>query len=199
MGYRIKTTKPINKHFNRVHIGIQVLSMSKRIMNEVMCLSEDLKIKMFYQDTDSINLDHKNDKPLEDEFRKLYNRELNGKNLGQFHVDFDLDGCKDIYSERFIGLGKKSYIDCLVGECPITQKTIRGYHIRMKGIPNDSIFAKCEELDITPLELYERLYKKESMIFDLLKKPNNQSRIRFEYKKDMSIHTVQEFNRKVKF
>ena len=199
MGYRIKTTKPINKHFNRVHIGIQVLSMSKRIMNEVMCLSEDLKIKMFYQDTDSIHLDHKNVKPLEDEFRKLYNRELNGKNLGQFHVDFDLDGCKDIYSERFIGLGKKSYIDCLVGECPITQKTIRGYHIRMKGIPNDSIFAKCEELDITPLELYERLYKKESMIFDLLKKPNNQSRIRFEYKKDMSIHTVQEFNRKVKF
>lgn len=27
-------------HFNRVHIGSIILSMSKRIMNEVMCLAE---------------------------------------------------------------------------------------------------------------------------------------------------------------
>ena len=35
--YDIKMIKPIIEHFNRVHIGVEILSMSKRIMNEVMC------------------------------------------------------------------------------------------------------------------------------------------------------------------
>ena len=107
---------------------------------------------------------------LEDKFRERYNRELNGKNLGQFHIDFDLDcglkdekgdkiKCKNIYSEKFIGLGKKSYIDSLVGTCPITGNTIRGFHIRMKGIPNGSILYYCRENNITPLELYQKLEK----------------------------------------
>lgn len=34
-----------------------ILDMSKRIMNEVICLAEDLKIKLFYQDTDSIHIE----------------------------------------------------------------------------------------------------------------------------------------------
>ena len=37
-------------------LGIGILSMSKRIMNEVICLVEDLNIKIFYQDTDSMHL-----------------------------------------------------------------------------------------------------------------------------------------------
>ena len=40
-------------------IGIQILSMSKRIMNEVMCLAEDLNIPIYYQDTDSAHLPKK--------------------------------------------------------------------------------------------------------------------------------------------
>ena len=38
------------------HCGVEVLSMSKRIMNEVMCLAEDIGIDIYYQDTDSIHL-----------------------------------------------------------------------------------------------------------------------------------------------
>ena len=208
-GYRIKKIKTITSHFNRVHLGIQVLSMSKRIMNEVMCLAEDNNIKMFYQDTDSIHLYEDDVKLLEDKFRELYNRELNGKGLGQFHIDFELGTgnkddkgdeikCKNVYSEKFIGLGKKSYIDCLVGECPITGKTIRGYHIRMKGIPNGSILHYCRENKITPLELYEKLEQGEDIEFDLLKDLEG-DKIVFEYRKDMTIHTATKFNREVCF
>ncbi|ELP86281.1 hypothetical protein EIN_114450 [Entamoeba invadens IP1] len=37
-------------------IGVQTLTMSKRIMNEVMCLAEDLNIPIHYQDTDSMHI-----------------------------------------------------------------------------------------------------------------------------------------------
>ena len=47
----IKVRKQINNHFNFSLLGIQVLSMSKRIMNEVMCLAYDLKCHVYYQDT----------------------------------------------------------------------------------------------------------------------------------------------------
>jgi hypothetical protein len=33
--WRVKLIKAINEHFNLVHCGVEVLSMSKRIMNEV--------------------------------------------------------------------------------------------------------------------------------------------------------------------
>lgn len=33
-----------------------VLSMSKRIMNEVMCTAEDIGCKIYYQDTDSMQM-----------------------------------------------------------------------------------------------------------------------------------------------
>ena len=38
----IKVRKQINNHFNFSLLGIQVLSMSKRIMNEVICLTYDI-------------------------------------------------------------------------------------------------------------------------------------------------------------
>ncbi|KAF4037981.1 hypothetical protein GN244_ATG09911 [Phytophthora infestans] len=34
--------KPISQHFSPAHLGAQLLSMSKRIMNEAMCLAEDI-------------------------------------------------------------------------------------------------------------------------------------------------------------
>jgi len=35
------------------YIGVMILSISKRIMNEVICTAEDNKIPIYYQDTDS--------------------------------------------------------------------------------------------------------------------------------------------------
>ena len=52
----IKRLKPTNNHFNNSLLGIQILSMSKRIMNEVMCLAYDIGCHIFYQDTDSMHI-----------------------------------------------------------------------------------------------------------------------------------------------
>ena len=52
--HEIKRLKPVNTHFNNSLLGIQILSMAKRIMNEIVCLAYDIGCRIFYQDTDSI-------------------------------------------------------------------------------------------------------------------------------------------------
>ena len=54
----IKKVKPILSHFNYVHCGVEILNMSKRIMNKVSSCADDCDIKVYYQDTDSIHLNY---------------------------------------------------------------------------------------------------------------------------------------------
>ena len=54
--HEIKRLRPTDTHFNNSLLGIQILSMSKRIMNEVMCLAYDIGCHIFYQDTDSMHI-----------------------------------------------------------------------------------------------------------------------------------------------
>ena len=49
----VKKLKTINNHYSCPQVGVEVLSMAKRIMNEVTCSAEDNSIEMFYQDTDN--------------------------------------------------------------------------------------------------------------------------------------------------
>ena len=86
--YKVKMEKGINEHFNNCHCGVEVLAMSKRIMNEVMCLAEDNDLKIHYQDTDSMHIRHTDIGILADKFKQEYGRELIGKGMGQFHTDF---------------------------------------------------------------------------------------------------------------
>ena len=88
--YYVKQIKPIINHFNYVHIGCEILSTSKRIMNEVMCLAEDLNLNMFYQDTDSIHIVYEDVEVLAKAFEEKYNKTLQGEDMGQFHIDFDI-------------------------------------------------------------------------------------------------------------
>ena len=196
--YRITKVKAVNQHFNRVHIGIQILSMSKRIMNEVMTLAEDEGHTIYYTDTDSVHIMNQAVPKVADSFREKYGRELIGKQLSQFHVDFDLEGCTDIYSENFIGLGKKSYIDCLVGTCEKTGTKKRGFHIRLKGIPNASILGECKRRRCNPYQLYEKLHKGEAVTFNLLKDEHG-DRVRFEKTKSSTMITKKRFDRVVQF
>ena len=53
-----KKVKPILSHFNYVHCGVEMLNMSKRIMNKVFSCADDCDIKIYYQDTDSIHLNY---------------------------------------------------------------------------------------------------------------------------------------------
>jgi len=129
----------VDSSYNMAQVGSFVLSYSKRIMNEVFNIANTYNCPLYYTDTDSIHCNYDDVKTIENEFRNTYNRELTGKQLGQFHIDFDLDGAKsEIYATKSIFLGKKCYIDCLES----TDKkgnTIKGYHYRMKGVNTQGI------------------------------------------------------------
>ena len=70
--YAVTTLKGIEDHYNNCACGVEVLAMSKRIMNEVMCFAEDMNIDLFYQNTDSIYLYEKDIEPLAEKYEKVY-------------------------------------------------------------------------------------------------------------------------------
>ena len=119
----IKVIKSVDKHFNYVHCGVEVLSMSKRIMNEVMCLAEDNNLKIFYQDTDSMHIIYDQVEILAKLFKETEGRNLIGEELGEFHIDFDIcdekgnkvKGVKNIKAIESYFIGKKTYFDTLRG------------------------------------------------------------------------------------
>jgi len=159
-----------------------------------MCLAEDLDIDMYYTDTDSIHIDNSKINLLADEYRKINNKELIGSNMGQFHSDFDSNILKgEVLAKRSIFLGKKCYIDELVSnESP----DLIDYHIRLKGIPNQSILHYCKQNTITPFELYNQLYNGNEITFDLT---CDNMKVNFKFHNDMSISTLDSFDRKIKF
>ena len=197
--YRVKVYKPTSDHFNRPQCGVWVLSMSKRIMNEVMCLAEDLKIQINYQDTDSMHIIDEQIKTLQEAYNEKYGKELIGNDMGQFHSDFDLKNADNIVSKKSIYLGKKSYIDVLEGNDESGNK-INGHHIRMKGIPNKSIehYAKNENMNV--YDVYKQLLCGGEVVFDLLCKNDNvPTTCKFKKNNDKSIQSLTVFDRKVKF
>ena len=186
--HKIKKIKPISQHTNIAHVGASILSMSKRIMNEVMSCAEDNGIQLMYQDTDSIHLPDCDIEKLTTRFEEKYNRKLIGKSLGQFHSDFNVEGCKNVVATKSIFLGKKCYIDQLLGD---GQKI--DYHIRLKGIPNQVILNYCNKQNITPIELYEQMYDGKPITFDL-----TDGSLCFEYK-NYNVFTKTLFQRTIKF
>ena len=155
---------PTNNQFTPCVVGALILDMSKRIMNEVMCLAEDIGCKIYYQDTDSMHIREEDLPKLEDAYREQFHRELVGKGLGQFHNDFDskkLDE-ESIVARRSIFIGKKVYIDELVDK---DEKV--DYHIRCKGVSQEAIFEKAEEVGGI-MKLYEMLFDGEPISFNLL-------------------------------
>lgn len=171
-------------------IGALILGMSKRIMNEVICLAEDNNIDVYYQDTDSIHIKKCDVDSLARAFDASYGRPLTGSSMGQFHVDFPLINNKDTWSKQSIFLGKKCYIDCLIN----TEGEEQSF-IRMKGIPEEVIRTTCKEIGITEYDLYNELYDGKEIDFNLLKKKCPS----FEFLKDFGIRCKQKFNRKIKF
>ena len=194
-GEEVKITywKSINDHHNNVHQGVQVLSYAKRLMNEVICLAEDNNCEILYTDTDSIHIVDKHIPILEEAFKNKYKRELRGEDLNQFNEDFD-SNIKNVRSVKFIGLGKKCYIDVLKGDGEETD-----YHIRLKGCPNQSILREAERRKITPETLYELMYDDTRISFDLLKKLNNHIKSRFVFNSDWTITNETNFNRSICF
>jgi hypothetical protein len=199
--YKITYYNSLEEHYNNVHIAVSILSYSKRIMNKVMCLAEDLNMNMLYTDTDSIHILYNEVEKLALEYKKKYNEELIGKNMGQLSIDFDnkLQGieCDNVHSDYLIALGKKIYIDRLVGNCKKTGKIMNDYHIRLKGVSENAIkYTAKENYDMDLMKLYEDLSKNtEGIGFDLL---CGGMKCSFEMNKDLTINSRDKFSRVVK-
>tara|TARA_R110002153_G_scaffold55214_1_gene153366 strand:+ start:1722 stop:5459 length:3738 start_codon:yes stop_codon:yes gene_type:complete len=195
----VKKHKSILEHYNNAHIGVEVLSKSKNIMNKVMCLGEDLGLKQYTQDTDSIHMDYDEVEIMRQAYNKKYNTEIIGTDMGQFHIDFDLEGSVgDIWATDSIFLGKKCYIDKLESRDK-DNKPIYGHHIRMKGITHSSIdYTAKKDFGGDVLKMYEHLFDGKSVNFDLL---CGGTKDMFKSEKDMTIRTLKsgEFSRTVSF
>lgn len=187
---RIKQVKPINKHFNNTLLGVQILAMSKRLMNRVMCLADDLHLDVYYQDTDSMHIRRDHVPLLERAFFEKYHRVLRGNDLCQYHPDFDPISAgttpEEVVATESYFLGKKCYIDRLSdGRGHI------GFHIRMKGVSQKSIEHTAQG-DL--LALYKRLYDGETITFDLC----CDGQVKFDNAKDGNVRTKNFFERAVK-
>jgi hypothetical protein len=186
---------------NYGHVGCSILSYSKRIMNEVFDIANDNDIPIYYTDTDSIHMPYNKINKLTEAYNIKYNKELQGKNLGQFHNDFDMpDACSDIYATKSLFLGKKCYIDCLESTDKAGNK-INGYHFRMKGVSLEGLHHEVNK------------NKKFNNMFDLYKYLADDNKLKiilnpvvddvdqkvmFEYDKN-KVFTRSEFIREIKF
>jgi hypothetical protein len=156
------------EHFACPHLGGLVLSMSKRIMNEVICLAEDNELPIYYQDTDSMHIQDAHVEVLRSKFKDKYNREIIGSSMGQFHGDFDAPG-KNVKSVEFIGVGKKVYVDRL--EYTDYEGIIKeSHHIRVKGIPSRALTDYSKANHVSIMYTYEIFKNTDRRIkFDLSK------------------------------
>ena len=180
---------PIDNHFNFSLLGIQVLSMSKRITNEVSCLAYDLKCQIYYTDTDSFHLRYDDIPKIEEAYKKKYNRELRGNQMGQFHTDFPkINGHKeDSWSIHSIFIGKKLYVDELTDSTGEIDYMVRG-----KGLKQKSIKSQADKYGGF-IPLYEALYNGSSVMFDLADGEPS-----FTLNKNMTITTNEHFYRQAK-
>ena len=186
--------------FNRGHIGCAILSISKRIMNEVFDVANDNKYPIYYTDTDSLHCNMEDVPKLEAKYEEKYKKVLNGKNLEQFHTDFDLDGAKEeIYAIKSIFLGKKSYMDYLESKDE-KGNTIHGFHIRLKGITKEGLENTAKEYKDNYIGLYEDLAKgnEKKIILNPYNPDTNENKVLFEFKEG-KVSTRKEFSRIVKF
>jgi hypothetical protein len=141
------TLRNFDTSFNLNFIGSAILSMSKRIMNEVFSTMGELKIPMLYSDTDSLHCFASDVKPLSEAFLKKYGRTLEGDGLSQFKCDFKLvvngKKMKDVVSVRNIIIASKVYMDILRG---VDDNGVFHYgtHYRVKGATYSGVVHEIE-------------------------------------------------------
>ena len=193
---KVKLNKPIVDHYNCAHIGASILAYSKRIMNQVICLAEDHNMIPYYQDTDSIHIDKDVIPDLNNLYGVEYGKVLIGKDMGQFHCDFDYKSDEEPYAVSSIFLGKKSYID----KVRVINNGVEShcYHYRMKGIPHEVLNITSEQFDGI-YNMYEYLYEGNEIKFNLL-----DGRCKFKSNNDYTIKSLRKisgdsFDRTLKF
>jgi hypothetical protein len=181
--------------YNLSHVGVMVLSYSKRIMNEPMSLANDNDIPIYYQDTDSMHMNDGDVDKLTKLYKNKYDRDLLGKQLGQLHGDFSMKKAAkgaEIVSVKTIVLGKKCYLDKLKSK-DSEGKTIYDYHIRLKGVTKEGIAHAAKQYGGIE-NVFNRLAKGETIKFIL----NPDGKALFEFN-ETGVKTKAKFPRTLSF
>ena len=163
-----------------VNFGCEVLAGSRAVICPVSAMVEQITGKpCLYTDTDSLHLYGWQVDAIAGAFKAYFGLDMIGGELGQFHVDFEprtfRKGEKCLGSARFCGVGKKMYIDELIGSEGSSE-----YHRRAKGIRADSI----------SMEEYLQLYYGATLYKDLDK--CGMVQIRQKAGHNMSVHMVKQ-------
>lgn len=199
----VKKYKTVDRHFNYCHVGSMILSESKKIMNKAMVLAQSIKVKILYQDTDSMLIEKVGIEKLAIEYEKKYNKKLIGNFMGEFSNDLEMKINKeynnDVKAIFNVILGKKAYISVMQGKNANGDIIIETKR-RMKGIPQDTLNYYIKKNNTTDIELYKYLYENNKLKgndkFDLLNGDENKFRLE---KVGLEFKQKGEFPRSVNF
>lgn len=183
----------LDKSSNISKYGSMILAASKHIMNEVFDLMSVNEMPIYYTDTDSFVMRKSDRIPLAVKFREKFDRNLIGKELGNFHSDFSfkLDG-RDVDPElvtsiEFIPAGRKLYLHHLVAT--VDGKTHHSLQFKAKGCTVEGMWDAAGRIapgDAGMIELYRRLTYGEKIKITL--NPVGK-KVKFVYSKDNSVST----------
>jgi len=173
--------------------GSMILAASKHVMNRVFNLMSDMKLPIYYTDTDSFVIDRSSRLLVADAFRVRYGQELVGDQLGQMHSDFSFkhEGKSIspdlVHSTHFFPMAKKLYLHCLVATMP-DGKVHHSIQFKSKGCTQSGLVYKAREYgegDEGVVGLYRSLSLGHTIEVPL----NPPGNVRFVYDKDNRVTT----------
>jgi hypothetical protein len=210
---QLKRTK-LDMTYTSCLFGSIVLCMSRRINNRLLYALEQSQVYALYGDTDSCMFDSQFLPIIREEYKRLWNMDLEGSELGQFHSDFEaIPGCinnDEIRSSKMWLVGKKIYCHETYGPGP-NGTTVYGRQYKCKGVPKKSIDYAADVINPEDFmagisSLYDRLipqssdYDADGELIDrsVAFLCNPYGSVRFVYAKDRTVMTPTEpFFRKV--
>ena len=156
-----KKVKSILSHYNYVHCGVEILSMSKRVLDKVFSCADGCDVKIWYQDTDPIHLNFDGVPIVVTRYKEKYGLELVGEEPWNFHIDFSMDKSNsEIYAVESLFLGRKTYIYIFILESTDKGCTaINSEHIRMKGIPTSCVKYFAGQHNMSVLDLFKKVIR----------------------------------------
>ena len=157
-----------NNHSNLALAGVMILSMSKHMMNRASLACKKANVSIYYKDTDSLHIKKRNIEKINDEYKKMYNTDMFGTELGQFSSDFDMKiKCRDIICTDAIYIAKKVYYERLQG-VDVNGNIAIQHDCVIKGINRASIDKVVREQYYGSYKnLFKDLSDGKSITFDL--------------------------------
>ena len=184
--HRVSLYRETQDHYNLQHISSRILAQSKRSMNEVMQLADDIGVLIFYTDTDSMQVEAGGLARLSAAYYDKYGRTMHGDKLGEFSSDFEFGGAYSRVPKpdgsghelvpadgRISGSikgvegwfpGKKTYL-VRIGQFDESGVMLEeAYHIRCKGVPINAFIYKVNNCyDGDPGRLFDAVMSGEEV------------------------------------